>query len=436
MLFLDIKKEILQSVMEDQAELKKREAALSAIRKTLENIKKKADLDFEIFLGGSIAKGTNIKGSDVDVFILFDKEFDPLKVLKELKKAFKDGREEYSEHPYLIIDFDTFSADIVPAYKLSTVSSMVTSVDRTPLHVEFVKSKFTENMKNEARILKQFMKGIGVYGAESSIQGFSGYVSELLIHKYHTFDRVISEAARWTIPFSVEGSLSKFKSANLVITDPVDEERNAAANVSLENLATMILASRLFRLEDWRLFFFPEKEEFRIPAYGFVVSIECKKCNEEVLLPNLRRIATIIKNDLDREGFRIIFSSVFLLDRGYIVLIPENVEINDVIIHEGPPVTNGRIMDFLEKWGGGTAFGRPFINGDRIYVLRETRSRTIHESLSRIVRKVKLANDFSKDSVEILNIDDKKVPAEIKKGFLRPSLGRWSSVRIKDTVEQ
>jgi tRNA nucleotidyltransferase (CCA-adding enzyme) len=50
-------------------------------------------------------------------------------------------------------------------------------------------------MLGEVRLLKKFMKGTGVYGAEIKIGGFSGYLCELLILKYRSFAQTIEAFA-------------------------------------------------------------------------------------------------------------------------------------------------------------------------------------------------------------------------------------------------
>ncbi len=424
---MTIKDKVLSLILEDKEILNKKKNVFEEISKRLQYIKSKYPLNFEIFLGGSMAKGTDIRGSDLDIFLLFSEPFDPIAILKHLKQEFKEGKEEYSEHPYIILDYPEFSVDLVPAYKMNEGNTMITSVDRTPLHVEFVKNKFSEQMKNDSRLIKQFMKGIGVYGAESSVQGFSGYVSELLIYYYKDFDSLLENASEWKIPFAVKGSIEKFNGANLVLIDPVDNERNAAANISRENLSTFILASKLFRWEKYEEFFFPTGKSYEMPKYGYVLSIPCRKCNEEVLVPNMRRAALIIKNELESFGFRILYSSVFLIDKGYIVLIPENVEINECALHMGPPVTSENVLDFLQKWRNGTRFGPPFILGDKICVLRERGSLDFNDYIKKAIEKVKFANDFSKEGISIMKMNDDKIPVEIKKNFIKPGLGSWIS---------
>ncbi|MCL5407794.1 MAG: CCA tRNA nucleotidyltransferase [Candidatus Thermoplasmatota archaeon] len=420
------KDRVLDSIVEKKSVRKRRLEMIEEIEKRLKSLRKKEKLDFEIFLGGSFAKGTDIKGSDADIFMLFPEEFAPLEVIKILKREFPEGKEEYSDHPYLTLPQESFTIDIVPGYKASTGRDLKTAVDRTPFHVKFVTENFTEEMKNEVRILKQFLKGIGSYGAESSIQGFSGYVAELLIYRYKTFEEVISKAKDWKIPCVLDRGAKDFDGANLVIPDPVDYNRNAAANVSLENLATFILASSLFSKEKWKDFLFPKIGNFSLPKEAVAVFIPCGKCNEEVLLPNLKRISSIIKGELENLGFRILYSSVFVNRGGYIVIIPEAEALGEAALHIGPPVTSPNVTSFLQKWGGGTKFGMPFMIGDRVCVLREREEKSIVGAIAEILPKVRLSKDFKSEKMLVISGSDlDSIPTEIKKRFLFPSLGKW-----------
>lgn len=417
---------VLEAIQERPTTRKKILEKIEEIEDRLKRIRTQEKKDFEIFLGGSYAKGTDIRGSDADVFLLFTDEFDPLEVLKMLRREFPDGIEEYSDHPYLLLQQKSFSIDIVPGYKASTGKDLKTAVDRTPFHVRFIQENFTKEMKDEVRILKQFLKGIGAYGAESSVQGFSGYVAELLVFRYKTFDEVISNVRKWNIPSVLDKGTKEFNGANLVIVDPVDSGRNAAANVSLENLSTFILAANLFAWETWKDFLFPKRQDSSIPGDAVVVYFPCKKCNEEVLVPNLRRISSVLKGELEKLGFRIVYSSVFVDKGGYIVVIPEANNLGEASLHIGPPVTSPNVASFLQKWKSGTKFGMPFMVGDRICVLREREEREVSEAIAGIIPKIKLSRDFDPNKILVIYGHDLvSMPESIRNGFIFPSLGTW-----------
>ena len=56
--------------------------------------------------------------------------------------------------------------------------------------------KLSDSLKGEVRILKKFFLHIGVYGAEIAKEGFSGYVSEVLISYFGSFEKNNTENLR------------------------------------------------------------------------------------------------------------------------------------------------------------------------------------------------------------------------------------------------
>lgn len=381
---------------------------IEGLRLKIEKIISENHWDAEFFLGGSVAKGTELNESDIDVFLLFRSEFNPYEIVEYLKKYFPDAREEYSEHPYLTINFDGTEADIVPAYFISEGSKIKTPVDRTPLHVKFIKENLNDNEKKEAKILKHFLKKIGIYGAESSIKGFSGYSAELLIYKFKTFENVLTFFKDKIPPIVVEvkenisSNLSKFKEP-LVLVDPVDPNRNVTANVSLNNLSILILASKFFSWDHSEKFFFPDNRMHKVPENALGIAIRCRKCNEDVIISNLRRVgASIIKN-AEIFDFKISYYSVFLVgDRGIIVFLADTMDLGEARLHLGPSIHSSNLIDFMSKWNKNSGYGTPFVNGDRIAVIAERKFRKIEDYLIWEIKRNYLAKDFDINSIEIL----------------------------------
>ena len=74
----------------------------------------------------------------------------------------------YSEHPYVEAFVDTIRINVVPCYDVER-GNWKSAADRSPFHTEFIKESFDEEKRLETRLLKKFMKTIGVYGAEIRI---------------------------------------------------------------------------------------------------------------------------------------------------------------------------------------------------------------------------------------------------------------------------
>jgi len=240
-----------------------------------------------VVLGGSYAKGTWLKGeADIDIFVKFPKELER----EELEKhgldialiSMKDYNPllRYSEHPYVEASINDVKINVVPCYDVKK-GEWKSAADRSPYHTEFMVKALNDNLRKEVRILKKFMKGIGVYGAEIAIQGFSGYVCEVLTIKYGSFLSTLKSASRWMERelISLDNVDEEFKKlfpqAGIIILDPVDHKRNLGAAISQKKLAEFILASRFFLEKPSINYFIGEKD------YSF------KKLENSDLLENI-----------------------------------------------------------------------------------------------------------------------------------------------------
>ena len=221
---------------------------------------------------GSVAKDTWLtENPDIDVFMRLPTSI-PRKNLGEIglriaKKAAGDAEqvERYAEHPYLEIFMDDFRVDIVPCYDAAP-GEWQSATDRTPYHTDYIRTHLSQEMHGEVRLLKKFMQGIGVYGAEIKTGGFSGYLCELLVLKYGSFAKVIEAFAAYNkrVVIDHEGfyanrirELELLFPEPLVIVDPVDKCRNVASAVQTQKLYEFIAATRAFLKTPNEEFFYP-----------------------------------------------------------------------------------------------------------------------------------------------------------------------------------
>jgi tRNA nucleotidyltransferase (CCA-adding enzyme) len=221
---------------------------------------------------GSVAKDTWLsENPDIDVFMRLPTSI-PRKNLGDIglriaKKAAGNAEqvERYAEHPYLEIFMDDFHVDIVPCYDAAP-GEWQSATDRTPYHTDYIRTHLSQEIRGEVRLLKKFMQGIGVYGAEIKIGGFSGYLCELLVMKYGSFAKVIEAFAAYNkrIVIDLEGfyagrerELGLLFPEPLVIVDPVDKGRNVASAVQTQKLYEFIAATRAFLKMPLEEFFYP-----------------------------------------------------------------------------------------------------------------------------------------------------------------------------------
>ncbi|MEB3759574.1 MAG: CCA tRNA nucleotidyltransferase [Desulfurococcales archaeon] len=230
------------------------------IKRTLQRCLEKKGVKARIELEGSLAKGTILNDKwEIDIFVIFEdktREWIERKaeiLLKSCMKTIMPYTIKYSQHPYITVQVAGLEADIVPIVDIEKIQGDI-GVERTPLHTRFMKKNLTRKQQDEVRLLKSFLKGIGVYGAESHIRGFSGYLAEVLVYRYGSFRKVLEAASSWKPGTYIDpiGSSDqrflreKYRDSVLIVVDPVDPTRNVAASVSIESLSKFVIASKLY----------------------------------------------------------------------------------------------------------------------------------------------------------------------------------------------
>lgn len=321
-------------------------------------------------LVGSFAKNTDLAGDrDIDLFILFDPEVsrDDLekKGLAIGKKLFSElgvGFDiDYAEHPYVKGVYKGYAFEIVPCYG-GDGSQLKSSVDRTPLHTAFVceQSAADRLSVGDVRLLKKFMKAQGVYGAEAKVLGFNGYLVELLVYRYGSFTGALEAAAGWKFGEVIDpaelwedaGALNYyFTDADLVVVDPVDQDRNVAAAVCRQKMAEFMAAARGYLKEPSKDWFFPaepvpptvealiERANKRGTTLK-VVAIEHPVLNVNTLYSQLRRTLKAVDSQIASFGFHV-FKSGFWSDeekRSFLVLEFDVAVLPAIERLRGPPV--------------------------------------------------------------------------------------------------
>src|SRR5215212_8187814 len=226
----------------------------------------------EVVFGGSFAKGTWLPGhADIDIFVKIKPSvgIDKFERMgREIgSKALKNfgPRLRYSDHPYVEVIVKNIRVNVVPCYDVEQ-GKWQSAADRSPFHTQYISSHFDDEKKRYARLLKKFFKSVGIYGAEISTEGFSGYVSEVLLLKYSSFDNVLRAAADWQerqiiAVCDYDSDFIKAFNSPVIIIDPVDSRRNLGSAISPQSVAQFMLAARAF-LENPSLEFFKEDKYY------------------------------------------------------------------------------------------------------------------------------------------------------------------------------
>lgn len=336
---------------------KEREAELELANQLVSEVRKHGR---DAVLVGSIAKNTCLRGDkDIDIFILFPKnvsreqlEKEGLEIGRKVCKAFGVKPElKYAEHPYTRTKIKGYEVDIVPCYKIKPGEKIISAVDRSPLHTKYIKTRIG-NKNNEVRLLKYFCKQIGVYGANIRVHGFSGYLCELLILHYGSFEKVLRAASKWHYGVNIDiedhGKL-KFDTP-LVVIDPIDPRRNVAAALNEENFCWFIVAARYYL----RYKKIPKRAKIsKERGKLFVIEWKIKEDIEEIIWSQLESFTEYMVKHLKLNGFGVMDSMIWSdsKTKAQILLELEVWQLPAIEEHYGPPVYERERADsFIHKY--------------------------------------------------------------------------------------
>ncbi len=404
----EIEEEVLRAVRPTSFQLRSLGRVYDLIRSALDRTLSSRGLKYVIEAEGSYAKGTLLRDRwEMDVFVLF-KEVNEDWVLKESLGVISDGLSglptirKYSEHPYLTVSLMGIEVDVVPA-TYSDTPSLGLGVGRTPFHTRFVKSRLTDCQADDVRLLKSFLKGINAYGAEVQVGGFSGYMAELLVLTYGSFRGALKAMSSWRprtfIDPSGKGSRSeleeRYPDSPLIVVDPVDPRRNAAAAVTPEKLSLAVLAAKLYLERPSRSFFhvFSDLVELRVKPP--LLLITCRGDYflhpPEAVWGKLARLSRELRSELENAGFTTLRASYFT-DEGSVSAIGVALASGTLIgleVLEGPDawadVSNIRafIARRLEEgglWAGQRLYGfRRWRRPEALRVAEGWLSQRVHE---------------------------------------------------------
>jgi tRNA nucleotidyltransferase (CCA-adding enzyme) len=275
----------------------------------------KSTNDANAILGGSGAKGTWLKTFDIDIFVKFNyKKFEDKSASisdlleKILKKHFRFTR-LHGSRDYFQIKKGKFTFEVIPILDIKKASQAKNITDVSPLHSGFINKH--RKLVDDIRLTKQFFKAAKVYGAESYIKGFSGYVCEILTIYYGSFQKLIRAITKWKDQeiidiknyhkgknILMELNKSKLQSP-LIVIDPVQKDRNAAA--ALDNEKFEIIKHRA-------------KEFIKNPSKKF---FEIKILTEEDIRKKYRNNlillrAVPLKNKIDVSGAKMLKAFHFI----------------------------------------------------------------------------------------------------------------------------
>lgn len=365
---------------------------------------------------GSYARNTWLRGNlEIDVFIYFPKDLKKEELEQRIveigRKVLDEIELRYAEHPYVYGKIGNVSVDLVPCYKVDSAEEIISAVDRTPFHHEWLKER-VKGKEGEIRILKQFLKANNIYGAEYKVRGFSGYLCELLIVFYGSFIDCIKGAIKWTRRTVIDVKRGEIRRGEqFFVVDPVDEKRNVAANLSIDNLAKFVHLARMF-LKSPSIEFFILKKKKVDPANLlaamkqrdteiFAIEFEKPQIVEDNLYPQLERAGKKLFEALKRESFEPIRYDFFAEEKCYLIFELGVKELSRITRKIGPVFED---EENVEKFLAKERVFEPFIENGRWWAF-ELRKHTKPEEV---------VTDYIRERSQALG---KNVGAKMVEGF-------------------
>ena len=378
------------------------------------------NIDADVRFVGSFSKGTYLMEPDLDLFILFPETTPKDEIVRiglKMGEELIDGKKQYAEHPYTTGWFQGIEVDMVPCYHITTTEKLLTPVDRSPFHTDYVLSKVDDRMCDEIRLMKKFMKGIGTYGAEPNTRGFSGYMCELITIHYGGFIDAIIAAAEWkegvTIVLEKKGPPMV---SPVVLYDPVDPRRNVASAVHLDTLAEFVVACRSYLKNPTKEFFFPNERKplssdeikKRIELHGsrlITVTFDRPEINEDNLHSQVWKTQIAIAKKLDAFSFNVLRAVHEITDDKVITVFEvERDQLSKTYKHIGPPVWVKSAESFLMKWKD-SGYGAPFIEDGHWTVIAERLYFTAAEMLADEIEIAGIGREIDPKTMRILDHD-------------------------------
>ncbi len=392
-------KQIIKKIKPTKREVRTLESNLKFVLDRLnKNLK-----DAQAVVGGSIAKGTWLKSDhDVDIFVKFDhikfKDADISKLLEnKLKLTFPKYRAIGGSRTYYEITRNQYKFELIPILDIKDYTQAKNVTDISLLHVKYIKSKITSSLKDEVRLAKYYMKVNNLYGAESYINGFSGYVLELLILHYKTFNNLIKHASNWHYKQFVDienhykseeeilMTLSYSKTFSpLIIIDPVHPTRNVAAAINFDRYSKFIFLAQNFNKDQFKESKFNlkdlKKDAKNMNADLFVINLKTKTENVDITGTQLTKLLNKIAVSIRTHGFTLLKYGYDWnkKDKALFYFILQKEILPNTRKHFGPPIfEKAHCKQFIKKYKN-----KVEMEDSRLFVY--------------IPQKIKTANDFFK----------------------------------------
>jgi len=266
-----VRRHILAEVTPTQKELDLQKSVIDSLKQALSDHPGSKEYSFSFMeaQGSTGRKQTQLRGAaDIDLFVGLKPE-DYMSILNKshqkrhhnldhlMNSMIKDWFEPavtgldvtnvqraFSQHPYLSLKMKDLEIDILGCFDIDTVtltdSGPITAVDRTVHHTRYIADLLTDEKREDARILKSFVRASHAYGDQCAVgrMGITGVALELLAILSVTLDDAFEALEQLdNKPIDpLRRSLTElrknptFRDDYIILIDPTDHKRNIASS--------------------------------------------------------------------------------------------------------------------------------------------------------------------------------------------------------------
>jgi len=290
-----------------------------------------------------------------------------------------------------------------------------------------MKKSLTLKMRNEVRILKTFLKSNKIYGAEIAKQGFSGYISEVLILEFGSFENLIKSMTKIKEK-QIIGKTSKSFDTAIVVIDPIDSNRNLAAAISNENIGKFILSCRALKNKPSLKIFKNQKSKISKKFWNnlLIVRFEFKTRSPDIIWGQIKRATSTLSTQLELGGFTVLRSKSYTDQQkeAYLIFFLESTVISEIFQKKGP--------EFFRNDSSHSFISKNLKDDELVWIGNNTKISSLEK------RKHTSAEKFMKEFLrKNLNVGiPKGLQSDFKRGFQVVLGNKTLSKSIKEEISE
>jgi tRNA nucleotidyltransferase (CCA-adding enzyme) len=277
----------------------------------------------------------------------------------------------FSQHPFLSLMMKGMEVDILGCFDIDSATlareGPITAVDRTVHHSRFISEHLTQKKREDARILKSFVRACHAYGDTCAVgrMGVTGVALELVVVATSGLDKALKRLVELdTIPLDNNNrtldelkKMPAFRDDHIFLIDPTDPSRNVASSFTPRSYKWVQYRTQRLRgalADNNEKAIMNELIESAIPTTIVPKWLETHCCTHEfrstgqthytVLRDKIHRMMKKLQNDLlsERTGEHRFGESlaelVFENDHYAVGLMVEKPRISVTYLRKGPPL--------------------------------------------------------------------------------------------------